>query len=253
MNQKHMSGTEERKFLRHLKLFFKELAKAEKTGLRYAVVGGVALAAWSGELYKPMRSNGTMRDIDVVVFDDPCNCTKDIEKRLRLSDYQIPVAFSRAKSEKYRPHVQLFSQLKRTQKGYSIVFRGVEMPLSDKMCKLCLVNLVTSIGNAIPIRTFHPSVLLHRYLIRVGGLKEKDRKKVTAFARYCVKSVGVYGSMHDRADCRAFHEFARNVRERYPWYTRFLQAYNYVDHQVFNSLLSHRMIPRHVSRFLVNV
>lgn len=253
MANKHMSNTEEREYLCGLKCFFQELDSAEKTmGLLYGVVGGLALDAWSGEMYEPERSNGTMKDIDVLVFDDPCNSIKGIEKRLRACGFKLSVDFSRAKSENYRSRVQLFSQLKRTREGYSLVFRGVERPLSKKACQLYSANLVTLIGT-IPIRTFHPSILLHRYIIRVGGLKEKDRQKVAAFARHCVRLAGSDRFLSGHADYRIFHEFARNVREKYPWYARCLRAYNYIDHQVFNSLLSHRLIPRFAFRFLLNL
>ena len=248
MTSKRMSCTKEREYHCGLEFLFQELAMAEEEGLRYVVVGGVALAAWSGEIYKPVRSNGSLRDVDVLVIDDPKNCVEEIEKRLRLSGLKFNVDFSHVKPKEYRSRVSLFPQLKRTEMGHSFVFRSVEVPLSAKALKHHWVSLTTSIGT-IPIRTFHPHVLLHRYLIRLGALKAKDIEKVRAFARH-MKSVGLI-SFSDHADYREYHEFARRVKERYPWYMMCLRVYNYVDHKFFNSLLSHRLIPHSILRYLI--
>ena len=252
MTSKRMSCTEEHEYLCGLKFLFELLAKATKeAGLRCAVVGGVAFYALLGKKYETIRQNGTTRDIDLVGLEDPCNSIEAILELLRSRGYRLPVYFSHPKPENYKPSLmQVFSQLKRTGDGYSIVFREIEMLLTPKACELHEVSLITAIGT-IPMQTFHPRVLLLRYLIRMGMLKRKDVEKVKKLALYCAKHGDDYGFLNRRKDCRPFNNFAKDVRNKYPLHMRMLLAYDRLDYML-NSSLSHRL-PHFVLRYFAAI
>ncbi len=225
------------------------LREEEHKGFVYAIVGGAALSAWASELYEPVRENGTIRDIDIVVLEDPVNSVAEITRKLESKNgFNIPVDFNTVKNQEYRQQFQMLSHFKRTGRHYSIIFRKVEHGLPEEVTELHYVDLKTA-GATHSFATFNPHTLVHLYIHRVGSLKRKDVAKVRSFMRKChshktCKDHGVY---------RTFHEYSRRVRASYPIYSLCIRLYNYLDKVLFNCLLSHKIIPRRLYRAAISL
>jgi hypothetical protein len=227
------------------------LKEEEQKGLVYAIVGGAALSAWSEEQYEPVRENGTVRDIDIVVLADPAHAVPALRSRLEAdSTFEIPVDFNVVKDRRYKHRFQLLSHFKQhSDNRYSIIFRDVEYLLPEAVTELHEVAMRTSEG-LLHFKTFNPHTLAHLYIHRVGSLKRKDITKVRAFIRR-LHSQGSGCTEH----ClyRIFHVYSKQLRVRYPFYSLFMRLYNYLDRTMFNSLLSHKFIPRGMYRTLIGL
>ncbi len=61
-------------------------------GFEYRVVGGTALGAFTNNGYSPVRTNGTVRDIDIIVMSDPEKVLPALKKELNdhSGDTRLP-------------------------------------------------------------------------------------------------------------------------------------------------------------------
>ncbi len=229
------------------------LAETKKNGARYAVVGGAALAAWSKTDYEVLRENQTVRDLDVIVLDDPqeeiASLNALVQKRRRQNDFLMPVDFNTAKEPEYRSGAQLLTHFKKGRDGHYLVFRDIEKKLPDELLETRRASLKIG-GAAVNFETFEPEVLLHLYIQRVGSLKAKDKEKVTQFLRH-LRAENTDRPDHSRY--QVFHDFARELRAKYPKYSAAMKIYNALDCFVFNSLVSHKFIPERIFKFLINL
>lgn len=228
----------------------------EKSGLKYAIVGGVALAAWTHAGHNPVRENKTARDLDVMVLEDPQNKIPGIENELKEKEKRgeivPPVTLGVVKPENYRAKTQLFAHYKKSADGYYAVFREVEKKIPPELLEIQQANIRIN-GNDTNIKTFAPGTLLHLYLNRVGSLKHKDIAKITKFLRESPELRAVAKNPKEHAKYRVFHEFAREIRQKYPVYSAAIKAYNLMDHALFNCLASHKFIPPKILDKLLNL
>jgi hypothetical protein len=249
----------EEKLFENMQFLIEMLNTEEQNGLRYAVVGGVAMAAYREQQeYQPLRENKTARDVDIYILDDPQNRMPEIERMLAerhstQKGMMPPVSFNAVKEEDYASRTQLLGSLKKNGDGHSIVFRDVEKVLPNDIMALC-EREVKFRGQSAAIKTFNAGVLLHLYITRIGSLKSKDRGKVTQFLRETPSLRAAGGKdPEEHRKYRVFHEFAREVREKYPVYASAIRLYSIVDDKFFGSLLSHRIIPEKLLQMLITL
>lgn len=241
-----------RRLAEELRFVAERLTEAKKSGAKYAVVGGAALAAWSGADYKPVRENGTARDLDVVVLDDPENKIENlnalIQERRQRDGFLLPIDFSKAKEPGYRSGAQLLTHFQKGEGGYYLAFRKVKKKLSDELLETKPAEL--KIGNiSVNFETFELGVLLHLYIQRVGSLKAKDKDKVAELLRW----PAFKENKKEHSRYQVFHDFAEELRTEYPKYSAAIKIYNTIDHLIFNSLISHKFIPQKIFKFLINL
>ncbi len=245
----------EKKAINSLRFVVDRLNEGERRGLKYAIVGGVALFAWmNDEEYKPLRENNTMRDLDVIILDDPQNIIPEIEKEIegKKQELPLPVEFNICKAENYQSNIQLRAHFKKNQDGYSLVFRDIEEKIPPELMEREKRALNVS-GEVLSMETFKPEVLLHLYLKRVAGLSNMDRSKITSFLKERRSIVGTEKEHQEHKKYKIFHQFANEMRERYPLYTRTIRTYYLIDHVLFNSLLSHKIIPRMIINKIIDL
>ena len=247
----------ELKLFENMRFLMNILNAEEVNGLRYAVVGGVAMAAYrEHQEYQPLRENRTARDVDIYILDDPEQRLPEIEKILAdrgktQGDAMPPVSFNEVKAEDYASRTQLLGSLKKSGDGYSMVFRDVEKLLPDDIMTLS-DQTIKFRDQSVDIKTFNAGVLLHMYITRIGSLKSKDREKVTKFLRETPSLRAAGGKdPEEHRKYRVFHEFAREVRERYPIYAASIRAYSIIDDKFFGSLISHKVIPEKLLQMLI--
>jgi len=103
--------------LEQTKFLFNYLDEAQEEGLVYTVVGGVSLYAYTNTEYEPIRNNGTSRDIDIIVFEDPTDYVKKFKensvKQNKRNQDVLRVDFNYVKDAQYHSSTQLLSHLKR--------------------------------------------------------------------------------------------------------------------------------------------
>lgn len=246
----------ENRLIENLKLVINRLNEEESNGLKYSVVGGIALTAWSQQEYSPLRENKTFRDLDVIILDDPRNklpsIENAIEKQRKSKEFLLPVDFNKTKPEEHRSKIQFLTHFKKGAAGHYLVFRNIEKQIPPELLERHQVNL--KIGNeTVNFKTFEPGTLLHLYIQRVGNLKLKDRNKIIKFLRENAALRKMIITPGEHKKYRVFHELAKELRKKYPIYNTAVKTYNLVDHVFFKSLISHKFIPKKLFRMLINL
>lgn len=242
-------------YFNSLQMVIQKLDEAKSRGLVYAVVGGVALIGTTGELYSPLRENGTVRDLDLLILEDPqqavVTINKEVERERQKGKAIQPIEFNRVQAANYNPTFQTLGRFKRIANGYALVFRKVEheLPAETMAIKQCQLK---SPWGAISFDTLPPGTLLHMYLDRVGTLKAKDMKKIRDFSRTLSRTGTVhFAEGHEKY--QAFHDFAEAMRAEYPLYTEAVRIFNEIDHTMFDSLLSGKLIPHRLLKKLIDL
>jgi len=242
--------------LEQTKSLFNYLDEAQKEGLVYTVVGGVSLYAYTNTEYEPIRTNGTSRDIDIIVFEDPTDYVKkfkeDSVKQNKENQDVLRVDFNYVKDEQYHSSTQLLSHLKRNNDGYALVFRDIEMKISENLLTPCRASLNIDGEKDVSFSTLEPGTLLHLYLQRMGSLKIKDKKKLQNFLRECDSLRFSATNAEEHKKYTVFHDFAREIREQYPYYSFAIKTYSTIDYTIFNSLFSNKIIPKRIFQMLID-
>ncbi len=225
---------------------------AERHGLRAAVVGGVAIFMHAGAPFSPLRENGTVRDLDVLVLSDPAHLTPSLETLAKETG--IPASFTSVK-----PHgaagktpLQIVREITKEEHGgaekYFLSFRGVQVPIPPETLTVEHKNLAFS-GETVVFPTFPALTILHLYLTRTGSLKPKDLAKLRRYARF-LRQEGAYQNKDcGHARYRCFHAFAREVNARYPGYRTAMRAFHHLD-AACSGLLAQKAVPRWLFRIL---
>lgn len=261
--EKSLEEREEKDFAVALEEIFSEL---EKSKLNWRLVGGLALESLSGQSVKPRRVNGTIRDVDVMFLDDN---PEEIERlrqfftarqRIFNSDKSkmavFPdINFGPTKTKEYLEErkiiklPQIIPHLLSTAGDYYLHYREVD----EKLDPIVLQShdlLVNAGDQQLKVKTFPAETIIHLYLNRVGSLKPKDISKIKEFLRF---NKEVDRSKLDHELYLPFHRFAKRIREKYRITTKALQIYNYIDHKFFHSVFSHKIFPKKLLEFLLEV
>lgn len=203
--------------------------KAE--GLQYAVLGGFALNAIVGNQYVAERKNRrkTLRDLDIIVLKYPGNTLKRLKKRIREMRRRrditlLDVSINVAPPPEYRQKTQMSSTIKQhADGGYALVFRDLEAVVPKNLTRLERRS-ITMPGQTqtLTFDTFGPLMHIGRYMTRVGFIKPKNTEKVDIFVE---KIKEIYGLSEEdlRGALKLFDNFARDMREEYPWHHRLMK------------------------------
>jgi len=232
-----------------MRIAIEALEAAKSRGLDYRIVGGVALSACMGGVYLPLRPNGTIRDVDVIIMNDPDGALSQLKEHLaaraRSGIMVPPLEFNMVRDENDVRAFQLLGTLKKLgSNGYALSFREVCMPIPDELLRTERGHFLHA-GEKYSFDTFPPATILHLYMKRTASLKHKDVAKVVEFAKSLSRS-GQFSFKDEHGPYKVFHDFADAVRERYPLYAGLIQSYNAIDNALFGGLISHRLVPRKI-------
>lgn len=229
--------------------FFDRLAHEETRGLRYAVVGGMALTAHSGQKFEPLRTNGTKRDIDIIVLADPHHIIPELHRDLQSGAFGSvcdtpPVSMDRLEVEGRsqpqnfisRHFLRVFEQ---TPDGkIALRYRSVQKVLNQEAVSLQHAT-IRSDAYTFHISTFSPVTLPFLYMTRtVGGVKSKDAEKLREYMQMLKETYGSDRLRIEALKMAEFYEFAREVQNKYPIRASIARGLHWIDKTLFDGLLS---------------
>jgi len=244
----------EKRAIDNLESIVEILNQETKQGLKYAVVGGVALSVWMNNDYSPIRENNTIRDLDVMILEDPRDKVSEIENMIKENPdkFALPVEFSKIKPENYNSKFQLVSHFKKREEGHYLVFRDIEHRIPPELLERKNINLKIN-GKNLPIQTFEPGMILHLYLNRIANLKLKDKEKLINFLRTSKEVRKTYSDLNLHKKYKIIHDHVKEIRKRYPIYNNIIKLYNLIDYYLFNSIVSHKLIPGKILKKLLDI
>lgn len=186
----------------------------EQTNLQYSVVGGLALES----TVLPYRSNGTLRDLDVLSLGPDQQTATDI---IQLFDH------TRTVSDPSFPELGLesayFSDTPVPYSAFSVLsglrvspttddvylsYRGIER-LVDRATLETRAHKI----NGVVFQRFPRLTILLRYILRGGVLKPKDESKVM---KLLLEIMQDREGEPDLEHYQSYIEFIYEVREKYP-------------------------------------
>lgn len=232
----------------------KILNKYFDKGFEYRVVGGLALSAIINEHIKFIRSDGSIRDIDLIVFSydmDTLNQMQNEIQKKRAEGFQIPhIEYNFMRESKNEGQFQLIGMFKKRPDGKIILsFRSVELVVPEVVLKVVKYKFESD-GNNIEFDSFSAMTILHLYLKRSGSIKAKDYEKIKGAANKVPETTKV-SFINDHEPYKVFHQFAKEVKSKYPYHSKILQFYNYVD-GLFLGGISHKLIPKYIWDKIIN-
>ncbi len=233
-----------------------EVLEAYKArGVEYRIVGGTALSAVVDHTFPGVRKNGSFRDVDVIILSDEHNQMTALQEELkRISAYHVntpPVELNSVRDAGHQSSRQLLGVFAKLEGGgFALRFRDIQIKVPDALMRAERVS-VTAAGTILSFDSFPIGTLLHLYIKRSGSLKHKDVEKIGAFSRSVSRS-GAHAFGYDHAPYQVFHDFAKEIRKRYPIYSQLIRTYNCLDDVVLGGFISHRLIPRKVWKRIID-
>jgi len=232
----------------------KILNKYSELGFDYRVVGGLALSATVGEDIKFVRSNGSIRDIDLIVFSYEINMLNQMKHEIeqkKKEGFRIPyIEFNFIRESKDSSQLQLIGMFKRRTDGKLVLsFRSVELEVPE----IVITPVKYKFKNAnkeVEFTSFSVMTILHLYLKRSASLKEKDYDKIKEAAEKVSENAKV-SFLREHEPYKVFHQFVKEVKSKHPFHAKVLQFYNYVD-GIFLGGISHKLIPKSIWDKIVN-
>ncbi len=214
----------------HEKQLFALLDEEERDHhLQWVVVGGVALFAAVGIPYQPLRRDGTVRDIDVIVLADPEHRMSFVSEHASRAGVPLEVSFAKPITSPPSRR-SLVSEILYDREGrWFLRFRDIVVPVSAEVFAVDRKPLVYA-GERVLLPTFPFQTIVHLYLTRTAVLKQKDRDKLRKALRSFEAKEGTYRGCHPFY--RPFHALARKVRVRYPGYVLLAESYHCIDAQL---------------------
>lgn len=207
-------------------------------GVRYSLVGGLALKAISDGKVNPRRSNGTIYDFDAVAI-GPIGSVIDqaISELERESSHTAifpsigieSATFSDVPQKSIIPLAFLSSIRIDSAGRYFLTHGNIEVEVPAETMELRDRKL-----NGITFQTFPAKTILLRYLTRGGVTKEKDHEKLIHFYNEHILQ-NWYGEPADDMYI-PYLEFADKIRKEYPISVRMFQAYWGFDQVTGNRL-----------------
>jgi len=238
--------------------------KLSKSDLDWRLVGGIALSFSLNKFPEPRRCNGSIKDLDIVVLDNNTEATEKIEefykffrKEMTKFNREHPnapvypeVNFSQAKSKEYlekptKNYFQLMSHFLREDSRFFLQFRNIVEEVAPEIFELHNLEVETKNG-ILSVPSFSLETIVHSYLVRVGRIKSKDIDKLKKFFKKA-KDMDLLKT-NDHHLYLPYHRFAKKIRKKYNITSKLWQLYTLVDYKLFNSLLSHKLIPKKIMK-----
>lgn len=242
------------------------LSKLDDSHLDWRLVGGVALSFYLNEVPNPRRYNGSIRDLDIIVLDYQSDKIKKMENffekemavfnNAHLDAPIYPeVSFSPVKSRKNleesdKAVPQLVPHILRDDSRFFLQFRDILEEIDPKILEPRLLEVKTEKG-LLRAQSVDYQTLLHQYFSRIGFIKPKDIDKLKDFLRK-VRQMNI-SETEEHKLYLPYHRFARRIRERHKVTNKLLQLYNLIDYKLFNSALTHKLIPSRIIKTLLEL
>ncbi len=208
-----VSSTDQERFTQDIWLLSTLL---REIGVRYSVVGGAALKAIFQEELPVYRANGTMVDLDGVLF-GPDKQTVDETlsqiQKIRKDEPSFPeIGFEPAvfsdHPTSYSPLAVLSGMRVDSQGTTSLTYRKIDIPVPPET-----METRTRSVNGVPIQVFPARTILHRYYARGGILKPKDEEKVARLEQHIKENSS---DEPDEKYYEAYREFVAEIQRQYP-------------------------------------
>ncbi len=226
------------------KKIFDRLNEEEKRGLRYAVVGGVGLTAWTGEEYTSIRPDGSKRDLDLLFFSDPHGIAAAIQTELRDGAFgpsadTPPISIDTVWDSQGNILRRSFLRRLRTlDGGVALEYRDVQQKIRPETLEPIHTTIRGKSGS-IDICTLRPMTLTFLYLTRaIGGLKSKDKKKISEYMQFLHKTLGPEEFKREALQYQEFYDFSRQIAAKYPLLTNIGRSLSWIDFKLLGGILS---------------
>jgi len=241
--------------------------KFYQSSLDWRLIGGTALSLCLDKIPEPYRSDGTVRDVDIIILDEKPENLEEIDKffekereKYNIKNPHNPVypevSIFAIKNKKYleekkkTPVSQLVPHILRDGSRFFLQFRDIWEELDPKILEPYTLEVETNKG-IIKAESFNPQTLVHLYLKRIGCLKLKDIDKIKNFLRE-YKEKNKNPEIEENHNLYLpFHRLAKKMREKYKIVTKAWQLYNLVDYKLFNSALSHKIVPEKIIKIFL--
>ncbi len=192
--------------------------------INYAIVGGVALNTILGLPFKHRRKNGTLVDLDGILYGPDTETIKAAEKDLEdlskqpvFPELGLESATFGKKSRLFNPFALLSGLHVDSAGRYFLTFGSIQEEIPAETMEITYRQYAGVTMPFLPAKT-----TLYRFLVRGGVLKPKDNEKLRALEEYIVEHA-------DQEPPDGYYipylRFVERVREKYPisvnTYTRY--------------------------------
>jgi hypothetical protein len=238
--------------------------KLNESGLDWRLLGGVALDFYLKNAPRPRRPDGSIRDLDIIVLDVTEEAGEKVNelyqsfrkemKELNRDNADVPVYpevnLCQVKNSQYlenkdNHHWQMFPHILRDGSRFFLQFRDILEEVDSRVFEPQTLQIETENG-VLSSPSLKLETIIHSYLIRIGGhIKNKDLDKIKKFLK---KAHRENVAEEDHRLYLPYHRFAKKVRKKYNLTTKLCQLYNLIDYKLFNSSLSHKVIPAKLIR-----
>lgn len=210
-----------------------------KTGFQYRFVGSLAFEALLGGKYMPIRKNGRIRDMDILVDKDPLNVTPEIremmQKLLRNKTINCIVDLITPHGSDYKNPMQFFPARKLSDDGkIKLVFRDIEVELPSSTNTTEQTKIIGPNGSFIEFDTQTAKTMYAFYWRRFKILRPKDKQHIRTIRRLAHKK-GV-NLDEDNPAKDAMEVFQHEVEKRYPHILYSYLIYRKINDQLNESL-----------------
>ena len=242
--------------------------KLDESQLDWRLVGGVALNFYLDKIPDPYRPNGSVRDLDIVILNYQPEKVKEMEAFFEKKKAEFNRAHPKMpiypkvnlhtiikekqylEKQKSRIIPQLVPHILRDGSRFFLQFRDILEEISPRILEPYFLEIKTKEGG-LQVRSFNPQTLLHLYLNRTGYIKPKDVEKLKRFLRE-IRKMDI-PELKEHNLYLPFHRFVKKMREKYKITTKLWQFYTLIDYKLFNSALTHKLIPDKIQRMLLNI
>ncbi len=198
-------------------------------GVRYSLVGGLAIKAILGEAVHPRRPNGTIIDFDGMAFgpnteaiDAALSQLRPFSKGRVFPEVGIESCIFGPAPQPHTSPIELLSSLRVDDHGnFFLAYRDIEVEIPPET-----MEVRPRLLNGVAFPCFPAKTILFRYLTRGGIMKSKDDKKLYELEEYIVKHWDEEPSDHLY---RPYLAFVETVRDRYPRAIWMYDAYWNID------------------------
>jgi len=214
-------------FNQHLKKISDVL---NQRGIKYSLVGGLALNGILEKEIPARRKNGSRVDLDAVAIgpdrktiDEALKELEPYKKEPMFPELGVePIHFGDQKIA-HNP-LTLLSTMRKNDEKYFLVFRDLEVEVPAETMKLREVLV-----NGVPFSCFSDKTILFRYLTRNGLMKPKDDEKLHELEDYIIDH---WNEETDDKLYKPYLYFAEQLRERYPIAKLLTEGYWLLDHSL---------------------
>jgi len=225
---KSIPSRESRKIKELRERYFEAISFAidqfKSLNIPYAIAGGIGAELWAGKEINPVYMEKT-RDIDIVPLIDA-----DAPEWNTVRMIQAKTA------EYYNIHLDVdffWKGVKKKGSKFLLYYKDIEVPIKDGEEIFASITLPKELNPFLQeVATFSPQTIFHLYGLVSKHLRNKDKPRVFALARYIKNTAqskhDIYHAFHPQEGHTVFHEFTQMRHKRYKL-TSFFDAYKALE------------------------